>query len=234
MRAKYWRENVSWELLTVLKISNLTVEKWFLAGAGKVNLVPVHVCVSVLVKLRTWSLLVGEVLHCRVRVKSSTVQRQSLITQRLRWLKVGPHRQSLIGNTFAKMSSPGPSKYAISATDLCTAFVSADTADYQLKRGCRGCYVGSSKRSNSIREVVHFVPPGNVCSESHNNSMCFQRHFAGSVARCCEILKLLTLVINAAHYREREQKDRVSYPMQRLFSTGSRKQFACFIPMHTN
>jgi hypothetical protein len=28
------------------------------------------------------------------------------------------------------------------------------------------------KRSNAVREIISLVIPGNVCSESHNNSTC--------------------------------------------------------------
>jgi hypothetical protein len=28
--------------------------------------------------------------------------------------------------------------------------------------------------SNTIREIISSIMPGNVCSEPHNNSLCFQ------------------------------------------------------------
>jgi hypothetical protein len=151
----------------------------------------------------------NKVLCCQACGKSIVAQQRPLVTQHLSGserniavvgLKVRPGRQSLIGDSSAKISSSEPSKFATSATDTCKAFVSGDTAYYQLKRGCKDCY-WCFKNDQTASEKSFLSSWQDMSAVNHTMIACVINEVPQTLwPDVVKFDNFLPLVTDAAHY----------------------------------
>jgi hypothetical protein len=79
---------------------------------------------------------------------------------------------------------------------------------FKWKEVCKCYNWGFEKRLESIRGIISSVMLGNICSESHNNSMCLQWCYVDSVTRSCEIWQRVSASYRyITVYDKKQQKD---------------------------